>query len=329
MANFLVIGSLTSYDPKGCALLEQVAKEIADYGHNLINGCRNELDEIMARSVHERLVQKGIDPSKRITCYISPNTPPAHEFGTIIKSRCSNWESLASPGLDVPETIELADVIIIIGGTDGTKCAANWARIAQKPLLPLTNLGGSAEEIFQEELEKFDTRYSDRIEKSEYEVLNQFSSDWAKIAKDTISLGARMLTSRQVFVIMSFSEDDPKLEDAYESFETVCKDFQYECRRVDDASLTDRIVPEIFNSIRKAAFIIVDLSEHKPNVYYELGFAQGSGKECIITAYKGTELPFDVADIPTIFWEGQKQLKDRLREKLKMIAAVQGRARRP
>jgi hypothetical protein len=133
-----------------------------------------------------------------------------------------------------------------------------------------------------------------------------------------------MITSRHVFVIMSFSED-PKLDDAYESFQTICKEFGYECRRVDNASPTGRIVPEIINSIRKAAFIIVDLSESKSNVYYELGFAQGSGRECIVTAYKGTPLPFDVADIPTIFWEGQKQLKDRLREKLSAIALTQGR----
>ena len=324
MAKFLVIGSLTSYDPKSCELLEHLAREIADQGHHLINGCRNEMDIVMAKSVYERLMQKGIDPGKRITCYVSPNTPPAHEFGTILKSRCLNWESLATSGLDVPETIELADVVMVLGGTDGTNCAANWARITRKPLLPLTNLGGSAVEIFEEELTDFDIKYADRIDKSEYEILNQISSDLAKIAKDTISLGARMIISRHVFVIMSFSED-PKLADAYESFETICKEFEYECGRVDNASLIDRIVPEIFHSIKKAAFVIVDLSERKPNVYYELGFAQGAGKQVVITAYKDTPLPFDVADIPTIFWEGQKQLKDRLREKLAVIASTQGR----
>lgn len=324
MAKFLVIGSLTSYDPKSCELLERLAEEIAEQGHHLLNGCRNEMDRIMAKSVHERLTRKGIDPGKRITCYVNSNATPLFEFGTVLRSQCSTWESLASPGLDVPETVNLADAVIVIGGTDGTKCAANWARIERKPLLPLTTLGGSAVEIFEEELADFDKKYSDRVDKSEYEILNQISSDSAKIAKDAVSLGARMITSKHVFVIMSFSED-PKLDDAYESFETICKEFGYECRRVDNASLTERIVPEIFNSIRKAAFVIVDLSEGKSNVYYELGFAQGSGKACIITAYKGTPLPFDVADIPTIFWEGQKQLKDRLREKLSVIASTQGR----
>jgi hypothetical protein len=65
---------------------------------------------------------------------------------------------------------------------------------------------------------------------------------------------------------------------------------------------------------------MVDLSEPMPNIYYELGFAQGLCKPVIITAHRGTPLPFDVADVPTIFREGQKQLKDRLREKLTIIA---------
>lgn len=324
MLKLLVIGSLKSSDPKCQELLEHLATEIADQGHHLINGCRNEVDKIMAQSVYERLIQKGIDPNKRITCYVSPNTQPVHEFGTILKSRCSNWESLASSGLDVPETIQLADVVIVIGGTEGTKCAANWARITRKPILPLTNFGGSAAEIFEEELKDFEIRYSDRIDKSEYEILNQISSDLTKIAKDTIALAARMIISSHVFVIMSFSKD-PNLIDAYESFETVCKEYEYKCSRVDNTSLIDRIVPEIIAQIKKAAFIIVDLSEEKPNVYYELGFAQGLRKPVIITAYEKTDLPFDVADIPTIKWEGQKDLKDRLREKIKLIASAQGR----
>jgi|SRR5215213_401050 len=324
MLKILVIGSLDSSDQRGREFLGYLAKEIVDQGYYLINGCRNEMDRIMARSVHERLSEKGIDSSKRITCYVSPTSEPAHEFGTILKSRCFNWESLASPGLDVPETVQLADIIIVVGGKDGTNCAANWARIAHKPLLPLTNFGGAASDIFETELRDFETKYSDRLNKSEYELLNQISSDLTKIANDTVLLAARTMISNDVFVIMSFT-DDPKLSDAYESFETVCNEYRYKCSRIDNSSQVDRIVPEIFAKIKRSAFVIVDLSEPKSNVYYELGFAQGLRKQVVVTAYKGTTLPFDVADIPTIFWEGQKQLKDRLRERLAVIAAAQGR----
>ena len=324
MANILVIGSLDLSEQRSHDFLKYLGEELADKGHCLLNGCRNGLDRIVASAMFDRLKAKGIDPFKRITCYISPSVAPAHEFGTILKSRVVNWESLAGTGLHVPETIQQADAVLLIGGSEGTKCAANWTRIESKPLLPITAFGGAAIAIYDEELTSFEENYSARIDRSDYEILNQVSSDYKKIAVDAVSLAARMIISNHVFVIMSFSEDS-KLMDAYDSFQTVCKEFQYDCMRIDDTSAEDRIIPEIFTRIKKSAFVIADLTEAKPNVYFELGFAQGLKMRVIITAYKGTTLPFDVADMPTIFWEGQKQLKERLREKLEEIAAKQGR----
>lgn len=324
MAKILVIGSLDLSDQAKQIFTKHLGEEIAAQGHHLLNGCRNDLDKAIAGSTFDFLRQNGQDPGGLITCYVSPNSKPAHEFGTVLKSRCSNWESLASPGLDIPETIQQADVVVLVGGAEGTKCAANWARINHKPLMPVTTFGGAAADIYDEELRNFDTKYADRIDQADYEILNQVSSDLGKIARDTIALAARAITPNRVFVVMSFS-DEARLQDAYESFEMVCKEYEYKCRRIDETNAMDRIVPEIFLNIRKSAFVIVDLSEAKPNVYYELGFAQGLSKPVIVTACKGTPLPFDVADIPTIFWEGQKQLKERLREKIAAIAATQGR----
>jgi hypothetical protein len=36
-------------------------------------------------------------------------------------------------------------------------------------------------------------------------------------------------------------------------------------------------------------------------------------------------LPFDVKDIPVLFWDGQKSLKEQLRKRVKTIAEKQGR----
>lgn len=324
MANILVIGSLDLSEHTHQIFTKYLGEEIAEQGHRLLNGCRNELDKVIAKSTFDFLTQEGKKPGEYITCYVSADSPPAHGFGTLLKSRCHNWESLASPGLDVPETVEQADVVILIGGTEGTKCAANWARIDRKPLIPIATFGGSAAEIYGEELRDFDEKYAERIDQSDYEILNQVSSDLRKIAKDAVALAARTITSKHVFVIMSFS-GEARLQDAYESFQMVCKEFQYECRSIDHTNAMDRIVPELLTKIKRSAFVIVDLSEERPNVYFELGYAQGLAKPVIVTAYKGTDLPFDVADIPTIFWEGQKQLKERLRERIRVIASTQGR----
>ncbi|KLK93799.1 hypothetical protein AA309_07205 [Microvirga vignae] len=43
----------------------------------------------------------------------------------------------------------------------------------------------------------------------------------------------------------------------------------------------ERIVPTIFSSIKRSAFIIVEMSGAKPNIYFELGYARALGKPII------------------------------------------------
>ncbi len=322
--NILVIGSIDTSNEDCRKFLGYFAKEIVDNGHVLLNGCRNEMDKIIAKNVYDALVEKGEEPRNRMISYCDPNKTPVHNYGTILISHCTNWASLASPDLLIPETIEKADVVFAIGGEDGTNCAANWARIKNKPLLPIANFKGSAAVMFKEEQERFDKNFAHRIDSSAYDMLNQFSFDMARIAKDVLALAARVMISNQVFVIMSFSGES-KLEDAFDSIQTVCSEFNYECIRINETSQMDRILPEIFAAISNCAFVIADISDPRPNVYYELGYAQGLQKQVIIVAYKDTQLPFDIVDYPTIFWEGQKQLKEGIRNKIAVLSKKFGR----
>lgn len=319
----LVIGSFQPEELHCAEFVQALGAEIADAGHQLLNGCRNDLDRLVATSAGERLQQKGVNPTTAITSYLGDGTP-AHQVGTILASRCPNWETLASPGLEVPETIQHSDVVIVVGGTAGTECAANWARIAHKPLVPVATFGGAASRIYDLELRYFDEKYADRVDRSAYELLNQIALDPRRLARDAVAVAATAVTPRQVFVAMSFA-DDPRFDDAYDSMQTVCSSFGYDASRITHTNADERIVPEMLQRIRRAAFVIVDVSDPRPNVYYELGVAQGLGKRVIVTACKGTELPFDIADIPVVFWEGQKQLKERLRERITSIASTQGR----
>lgn len=327
MAKILITGSLDLSQEDVQKFINLLAYEIIEQDHILLNGCRNEFDKFIAHAAYQCLQKKKINPKQRIISYVlDDGSTPVHTYGTILKSRLKNWDDFAFKRLQAPEPIQMADTVIVIGGSEGTLRAANWARIAEKPLLPVTVFGGVAVDVYSEEINDFERipMYAERINKSDYELLNQVSKDFEKIAKDIVSLAELLLSSKEVFVIMSFSPD-PKLEDAYDSFTEICKEFQYECTRVDTAHLAERIIPEIQSRIKKSAFVIVDLSEARPNVYYELGYAEGKNKQVVMTAIQGTQLPFDVADIPTIFWDGQKQLKDRLRKKIKLIALSQGR----
>lgn len=300
-----------------------LGKEIISQGHVLYNACLTSFDAAIAESANEEAKNLGKDPAKCIISYVHPSQKRMHNFGKIIQSQLQNWE-LGNPKLRIPEPIQFADAVILVGGYEGTHRAANWARIAKKPLLPITRFGGTSAEIYGEELDEFDNRYGSRVSRSDFENLAELDSPLEGFAKTVINLAELMRTSRSVFVIMSFTKEEPLLDDALDTFINVCEKFNYKCSRVDDGSIVPRILPEILKRISNCAFAIVDISVPSTNVYYELGYAQGQNKPVIITAKKGTALPFDVKDIPVIFWESQRVLREELSKKVEKIAEGQG-----
>ena len=48
-----------------------------------------------------------------------------------------------------------------------------------------------------------------------------------------------------------------------------------------------------------------------------------------MTAKRGTTLPFDVADVPVIFWDTQKSLKEQLRKRLTNVVRTTNSWGRP
>jgi nucleoside 2-deoxyribosyltransferase len=74
--------------------------------------------------------------------------------------------------------------------------------------------------------------------------------------------------------------------------------------------------------IRKSVAVIVDLSESKPNVLYEAGYAHALKKPCIhICSTSMDKLPFDVAQWKTTPYQaGQThKLRKDLTQRLKAI----------
>jgi hypothetical protein len=65
-------------------------------------------------------------------------------------------------------------------------------------------------------------------------------------------------------------------------------------------------------AIRKAWLIICDLTEERPNVYYELGLAHGLAKRVMCIARKGTMVHFDVYGLKTLFFESYRSLEEQL-----------------
>jgi hypothetical protein len=75
--------------------------------------------------------------------------------------------------------------------------------------------------------------------------------------------------------------------------------------RVETDPKAEHIGDAIIAGIRTARFVVADLSHHRPNVYYEAGFAQGLGIPVVFTCRKDllADVHFDVAGHRILPWE--------------------------
>jgi nucleoside 2-deoxyribosyltransferase len=115
---------------------------------------------------------------------------------------------------------------------------------------------------------------------------------------------------------MSFKKE---FIDVFDSCKDACQKHRFEAERTDESASSEPILPRILQGIRNSAFVIADVSEPSSNVFYEVGYARGLGKEVILIAKKGTQLPFDLKDLPTLFWETQRDLKEALAERIEGV----------
>ena len=259
-----------------------------------------------------------MDPERVVRSWISTSTKPVHVFGRRIRSAVGDWRQIPK-GFAFPEPVKEADAVIIVGGWAGTHYAASWARLANKPLLPVATFGGAAIEIFNDEIGNDVHRRNTNFSNDEFQTLYRILSNYEEktlhqFAEQVVSLAEKAVLSDNVFIVMSFDEK-PYLKDAFNTFKRVCEKRKLVACKIDHHIDTKRkIVPSIFSNIKNSRFVIAEVSGAKPNVFYEIGYARALGKAVIQTAIDGTVLPFDVFDDPTIFWDSQDTLENRLIE---------------
>jgi hypothetical protein len=61
---------------------------------------------------------------------------------------------------------------------------------------------------------------------------------------------------------------------------------------------------------------IVDLTDNRPNVYYELGFVHGIGKDCILTCHRDTRPHFHSAHRHILFYKNAVELEAGMTDEL-------------
>lgn len=123
---------------------------------------------------------------------------------------------------------------------------------------------------------------------------------------------------RYCFVIMSYHE-------GYSFFERVKQivgeETGFECLRADDIPGVGQDLREkIHATIEGAVFVLADVSQPRPNIYYEIGYAIARNKTVVILAKEGVEIETDLQGLELIRYidnrEGWPRFEQNLRHYL-------------
>lgn len=107
---------------------------------------------------------------------------------------------------------------------------------------------------------------------------------------------------RFAFVSMSFAMD--RAQDAvYTSIVKACADLGYLARRADDIQHQGLIVEAVNELIDTSRIVIAELTGARPNVYHEVGYAHGAGKEVVLLARAGTPISWVLSHRRVELWD--------------------------
>lgn len=314
----VVIGSLNGVPvaPKRCArFVASLGEAIVSRGHTLMTGCRGSLDQAIAGAAHAFVTKTGGSPAQ-IVSFLPRKAQPVHRFGVINRSYVANWEDISRPDATPPEQIARCDATICVAGSEGTCMAATWARFAGKPVLGVAQFGGAGQDLYRFERDSLAQRPWSFIGDERFDVLNRVTNDVAGLAADTVALAEEIVCPRVMFVAMSFGRE---FLPVYRAIEKVAAELDFNVDRTDFSETTERIIPRIHAGIRRAAFVVADVSTGSPNVFYELGYAQAMGRPVVVTAKRGTRLPFDIIDLPVVYWDRPLDLTERLPDLIRAV----------
>jgi hypothetical protein len=121
------------------------------------------------------------------------------------------------------------------------------------------------------------------------------------------------------FVAMAMDPDNPQLVDVLDAIKEGANKSGITAERVDETQTNEPITDHLLRLIDKAEFVVVDLTSSRPNVYYEAGYAQGIGKTPVYVAREGTDVQFDLAGYPIVFYPNMRGLKEELANRLNRI----------
>lgn len=149
------------------------------------------------------------------------------------------------------------------------------------------------------------------------------------------------VNNKNAFVAMSFHESANEIREA---IKLGIENAGYSAELMDEIIHNHQIVPEMLRLIQESRFLIMDITQPNFGAYYEAGYAQGLGKEIIVTCQKevfnqkkyecvfipkedktcwlkevATKPHFDIAQKQILVWKDYADLTKKLSEWIKFI----------
>ena len=138
--------------------------------------------------------------------------------------------------------------------------------------------------------------------------------------------------AKSVFIAMSFREDrtlkdvGKAIKEAIQAFNSAHPNSKLSPCRVDEQKGASYDIPaRVFQDIDQSSLLIADLSDEKPNVYCEVGYAKSRGIQFILTFHKreGKKPPwernkvhFDLSPFRYLAYDNPLDLRDLLKAEL-------------
>jgi hypothetical protein len=147
------------------------------------------------------------------------------------------------------------------------------------------------------------------------ETMFKLSSTGWQLAEE-IEEGRIGIGLRQAFIAMAFRKEGR--EERQQGLQKGIRDAGYIDFIVDGVEFTGKIDDRIIAEIRKCRFVVADLTYHRPNVYFEGGFAEGLGKPVIYTCHASQikKCAFDKRQENIILWSDADDLGRRLKNRI-------------
>ena len=189
------------------------------------------------------------------------------------------------------------------------------AFIAGKPLIPISATGGAAQESWKHYKQDLRLRLQptseDLADLEDKNILAWSVSACLRILKNVLS--------PRCFVAMPFSHHP--VPQAAKAIKDIVKERGYQIMGLERKTGSTNIVEDIWDSIHHCDIAIIDLTDHRPNVYYEMGIAHTLNKRHILLVHSkdGTipaDIPFDIRVHQIFPYRNLRSLKEHLKAQL-------------